>query len=209
MSTRILFAYSLLLTSFIFARLWSAQVKPVSTAFDQITVHRINVVEPDGTLRMVISDHAAFPGLIVNGKEKPYKRPQAGMLFYNDEGSETGGLIFAGHKNAAGRIIDSGGSLSFDKYGVANQIVQLAGVDDSEKRFSGLAINDSPNPGESHQRVWVGRNQSGTASVVLKDAAGKKRLSLEVLANGTSRVSFFDQNGKVVNQINASHTMSH
>lgn len=48
------------------------------------------MVEPDGTPRMIISDRASFPGMIVQGKEKPYKRPFAGMLFYNDEGTETG-----------------------------------------------------------------------------------------------------------------------
>ena len=39
--------------------------------FDEIDVHRINVVEPDGTLRMVISNKASLPGVIVNGKEQP------------------------------------------------------------------------------------------------------------------------------------------
>jgi hypothetical protein len=34
-----------------------------SGSFDQITVHRVNVVEPDGTVRLVISDKAEFPGL--------------------------------------------------------------------------------------------------------------------------------------------------
>lgn len=61
--------------------------------FDEINVHRINVLEPNGTLRMVISDHAKLPGIIVRGKEQPFSRPQAGMIFYNDEGSENGGLI--------------------------------------------------------------------------------------------------------------------
>lgn len=102
--------------------------KPVET-LDQINVHRINIVEPDGTLRMVISNHAQLPGIIARGKEQMFTRPQAGILFYNDEGSENGGLIFGGHRNSKGEVVDSGGSLSFDKY-EANQIVQLAGVDD-------------------------------------------------------------------------------
>ena len=56
-------------------------------------------------------------------------RPQAGMIVYNDEGTENGGLIFSGKKNDKGEIVDSGASLSFDRYG-AGQTVQLAGVDD-------------------------------------------------------------------------------
>lgn len=108
-----------------------------SQSFDEIEVHRINVVEPDGTLRMVISDHDRMPGVIVKGKELPkVDRPQAGMLFFNDEGSENGGLIFGGHRNEKGEVVDSGGSLTFDKYG-ASQIVQLAGVDDKDDKFAG------------------------------------------------------------------------
>jgi hypothetical protein len=43
--------------------------KPQSAArFDTLDVQRINVREPDGTLRMVISNHAKFPGIIVRGK---------------------------------------------------------------------------------------------------------------------------------------------
>jgi hypothetical protein len=57
-------------------------------------VQRINVVEPDGTLRLVLSNHSRLPGVIVRGKERPFARPQAGMLFYNDEGTENGGLVF-------------------------------------------------------------------------------------------------------------------
>ncbi|HET6546275.1 MAG TPA: hypothetical protein VFG55_05960 [Rhodanobacteraceae bacterium] len=164
--------------------------------FDEITVHRINVVEPDGTLRMVISDHADLPGIIVHGKQKNSPaRPQAGMLFYNDEGSEIGGLIFAGHKNAKGEIVDSGGSLSFDQYG-ASQIVQLAGVDDKTDKFSGLSVAGYAG-GQRSQRVWVGRDGKGDATVALMDAKGRKRILLDVTAEGAASISFLDANGKV------------
>lgn len=130
-SNRFLSIYSSLLT-LVFAIFLSSGLstrnKPVET-FDQINVHRINVMEPDGTLRMVISNHAQLPGIITRGREQPFDRPQAGMLFFNDEGSENGGLIFGGRRNSKGEVVDSGGSLTFDKYG-ANQIVQLVGVDD-------------------------------------------------------------------------------
>jgi len=85
-------------------------------SFDEITVHRINVVEPDGTLRMVISNKTDFPGIIIKGKETPHPgRKTAGMLFFNDEGTENGGLIFGGSKDAAGKV-ESYGHLSFDQY---------------------------------------------------------------------------------------------
>jgi hypothetical protein len=169
-------------------------------SFDQITVQRINVVEPDGTLRMVISNHARLPGLIIRGKEQPFARPQAGMIFYNDEGSENGGLIFGGRRNAKGEVVDAGGSLSFDKYD-ANAVVQLAGVDDSTDRFAGLSITDNPTGKESRRRIWVGRDESGAATLALMDSNGKKRLLVEVTADGIPSLSFLDANGKILRQI--------
>ena len=71
-----------------------------SQAFDEIKVDRIDVIEPDGTLRIVVSDHDRMPAVMVKGKESPkVDRPQAGMLFYDDEGTENGGLVFGGRRN--------------------------------------------------------------------------------------------------------------
>lgn len=171
-------------------------------SFDQITVHRINVVEPDGTLRMVISDHAALPGVIVHGqREQPPARPQAGMIFYNDEGSEVGGLIFAGHRNAEGDVVDSGASLSFDKYG-AGQVVQLAGVDDETDKFSGLSVSGYAD-GRRAQRIWVGHDGNGDAKVALMDAKGRKRILLDVAADGSASMSFLDAGGNVIERLPA------
>ena len=164
------------------------------TQFDEIQVHRIDVVEPDGTLRMVISNKNRLPPVIVKGKEHPEfgePRPQAGMLFYNDEGSENGGLIFGGKKNEKGEIVDSGGSLSFDKYGAA-QVVQLAGVDDKTDRFAGLTITDVK------RRVWVGRTDDGNAAVLLMDADGHPRIKMEVTKEGVPTLLFLGQKGDVI-----------
>ncbi|TAL73423.1 MAG: hypothetical protein EPN56_07950 [Rhodanobacter sp.] len=171
-----------------------------STKLDTLDVQRINIVEPDGTLRMVISDHAHLPGIIVKGHEHAFDRPQAGLLFYNDEGSETGGLIFGGHRNAKGEVVDSGGSLSFDRYN-ANQIVQLLGVDDHEDRMAGLAVSDSQENGQGHRRIWVGRDGDGVARLALMDGAGHPRLLLEVPDTGTPSMAFLDSDGKVMQRI--------
>ena len=168
--------------------------------FDTLQVQRIDIVEPDGTLRMVVSDHARLPGIIVRGKEQAFERPQAGMLFYNDEGSENGGLIFGGRRNARGEVTDSGGSLSFDRYG-ANQIVQLLGVDDHEDRMAGLVVSDSPEHAPGHRRIWLGRGDDGAATLALMDGEGRKRLLFEVPAQGTPRMVFLDTNGNVVQRL--------
>ena len=192
---RFLTVYSGVLTLvFAVTVLCSFSIRNKSETFDQIIVHRINIVEPDGTLRMVISNHAQLPGIIVRGKEQSFARPQAGMLFYNDEGSENGGLIFSGRRNEKGEVVDSGGSLSFDKY-ADNQIVQLAGVDDKEDKFAGLIVSDN------NRRIWVGRDEKGDATMTLMDAKGKKRILMEVKNDGTPSLSFLDSNGRVISQL--------
>lgn len=192
---RILVVYSAVLsTAFGVVMLMGAK-SPKTQAFDDIQVHRINVVERDGTLRMVISNRDRLPGVIVKGKEsRPFDRPAAGMLFYNDEGSENGGLIFGGRRNEKGEVVDSGGSLSFDKY-EGKQIVQFAGVDDKTDRFAGFAVNDQ------HRRIWVGRTEDGVASVSLMDPNGKKRIVMQVGADGTPSLVFLDNKGQTIQQL--------
>jgi hypothetical protein len=198
-----LFVYSILVTLAFFAALFlfykSANAGKITV--DEIDAQQIRIVEPDGTLRMVISNHKKLPGIIVHGKEEPFDRPQAGMLFYNDEGSENGGLVFSGAVNSKGEVVNSGGSLSFDRYG-GNQEVQLIGVNDKDDRFAGLSISDShPKEKTDPSRIWVGRNEDGSAELALMDSTGKKRLTLQVSGNGKSSIGFLNDKGKIISAI--------
>jgi hypothetical protein len=169
--------------------------------FDEINVHRINVREADGTLRMVISNHARLPGVIVRGKETPpVDRPYAGMLFYNDEGTENGGLVFGGHRNANGEVVNAGVALSFDRYGGTSQFVQLAGVQDSKNHIVGLTLSETE-PTGNRRRLFIGHDKEGVASVSLMDRDGRKRIVLQVTPDGTPSIAFLDAEGKVVNQL--------
>jgi hypothetical protein len=192
LSERFVLGYSMVATLVLAVAFLSGSALRKSQVFDEIQVHRIDVVEPDGTLRMVISNKAQLPGVIVKGKERsPSDRPQAGMLFYNEEGSETGGLIFGGHKNANGQVENCCGSLSFDRYG-ANEIVQLAGVDDVTDQFTGVSVRDT------RQRIWVGRKGDGAAAISLMDGSGRQRIAMIAPSSGAPRLEFFDETGKVV-----------
>ncbi|MBV8673696.1 MAG: hypothetical protein JOZ33_09710, partial [Acidobacteriaceae bacterium] len=194
---KFLLLYSALVSTALLCMFLVAAAKPHGSEFDEIRVHRINILEPDGTLRLVISNKDRLPPVIIKGKEHPEAgepRSQAGMLFYNDEGSENGGLIFGGRKNEKGEVVDSGGSLSFDKYG-EGQIVQLAGVDEKDNQFAGLRVS------EGGQRIWIGREAPGTASVSLTDAKGRKRIVMQVAPDGMPSLSFFDANGRLVQEL--------
>ncbi len=202
--SRFLVVYSTLLTAVFAFTVFAGLAPAKKVSFDEIDVQRINLVEPDGTLRMVIANRARLPGVYHRGKEQPPgpdgPRPQAGMLFLNDEASEVGGLIFGGHRNEKGEIVDAGGALSFDRY-EGNQIVQLIGVDDRETKIAGLLVVDSPEKGDPQRRLFAGRGSDGIAKLALSDAQGRKRLILEVTPEGQARVAFLDEQGKVVREV--------
>lgn len=113
--------------------------------FDEITVGRINIVEPDGTKRIILSNKAHFPGDFQKGKEgaRPDRRSFAGMLFINEEGTENGGLIQKGSIGADGKI-SSGLSLTFDRFR-QDQALQLINNDSATHQMTGIRINDVPN----------------------------------------------------------------
>jgi hypothetical protein len=113
-----------------------------NASFDQITVRRVNVVEPDGTVRLVISDKNEFPGLYLHGKEikRADRQDSAGMLFINDEGTEDGGLIYGASKDA-GKGPSSFSHLSFDQYDQDQTLVLGASLEDG-KKASGVTVND-------------------------------------------------------------------
>lgn len=200
--------------------------------FDTINVHRINVREPDGTLRMVISNKARFPGLIIHGKEYAHPRPRAGMLFFNDEGTEQGGLIFSGKKTGK-HTYSSGLSLTFDRY-EQDQQLQLIGLDRNGHYFAGMRVNNVPHApiGKSIKvrkridampegqaktaatkrwdrrfgstpRYFAGKSASGNSVVTLRDADGKPRLTLSVTPQGKASITFLDADGKVVRKLTA------
>ena len=172
--------------------------------FDEINVHRINVVEPDGKLRMVISNRAQSIGPIARGK--PFGYPggtRPGIIFFNDEETEDGGLVFEGAKTNGKLQADA--QLSFDQYD-QDQVVYLRYVDEKGNarwaststiaQISGLfeAIQrlDSIPPGpekdssrarlmarttvcrhDAH-RVFVGRDPARNASLRLADRRGAR-----------------------------------
>ena len=194
---RVLVIYAGALTVLLAASLFSGFLRIHTDTADEINVHRINIRESDGTLRMVISNSSRLPGVIVKGREEPkVDRPQAGMIFFNDEGTENGGLIFGGKRLPNGDVASSGGSLSFDRYG-ANQVVQLIGVDDKDDSMAGLAVSDSHEDGQGARRLWAGRADDGASQLALMDAAGKKRIQLKVSASGEAQIAFLDADGNV------------
>jgi hypothetical protein len=141
---RFLMIYSGVLTAvFAVSALYGFARAPQKMTIEELDVQRINLREPDGTLRLVISDKYRAPGIIVKGKEYPHpNRSTAGMVFYNDEGTENGGLIFGGERSQDGTK-HSSGHLSFDAY-EQDQTMALESIQDGSERYTRLQVTDYP-----------------------------------------------------------------
>jgi hypothetical protein len=209
-------------------------VRQSKARFDTIDVERINVVEKNGQVRLVISNLARSPAPIERGVAFGYQPGnRAGMIFYNEEGTENGGLIFSGHRDSTGKY-QAVGSLTFDQY-EQDQTVALQYIDSDGRRRAGLAINDYPlgvsglqldkrynriqamtdsaakadsmkafEPFTGSQRLYAGRARNGSSLVSLSDPGGKVRLRLSVDTVGAARIEFLNKDGNVIKTINES-----
>lgn len=192
--------------------------------FEEIDVERINVVEKDGKLKMVISNKERQTPVIVDGKALPQEggRP-AGMIFFNEKGDEIGGLIFSGN-TGEGQY----SSLTFDKFR-GDQTISFQHLENSKgDYFAGLSFNDVNTPtaelvakmdaikrlpneearsaalkemrarGEFMvNRLSVGKGRDKSAFMSFSDAKGKVRIRISVAADGNPKIDFLDGAGKV------------
>jgi hypothetical protein len=196
----------------------------------EITVERVNVVDASGTLRMVISNKDRMHPGVMDGVTIDRPRPVAGLLFFNDEGDEVGGLTYTGRLDGERRT--ASGSLTFDqlkqdqtigfRYNEADgrRIAALEVWDRADARLSDLIkkLNDANRIADESaraaaianaradapaapRRVFVGKNADRAAVVSLADAAGRPRLNLIVEAAGEARIEFLDEGGKVVSRM--------
>ncbi len=233
-SHRFLAAYSGFLTIlFALSVVYGFARDDAKQSFDEITVRRINVVEPDGTIRLILTNTANSPGIYIKNKEYPHPsgRKSAGLLFFNEEGTEDGGLSYGISKDAAGHVTGSDGHLSFDQY-MQDQIFTIDAGRDGDRKFSLLRMDDRgdypitealealarisklpENQREAelkkflethpgdHPRVILGRARDGGSILQLKDTEGRDRLVLRVAPDGTPKLQFLDATGKVVSEL--------
>ena len=199
--------------------------------FDEIDVERINLVEPDGKVVMVISDRARFPDPIVGGKS--FKRQGGatpGMVLYNSQGDEDGGFVWAGKKTESG--YDAGAALLFDQFN-QDQTIGIMYNDENGKRNAAFHVWDRPDQSVSEiapridvvrnmqagpdrqaaiaslresgafgaERVFLGKNADHSAALVLSDSKGRARIRLSVDVSGNPKLELLDAAGKVVSSL--------
>ena len=99
-----------------------------TSPFGEISAERINIVGADGRTVIAIADKARIPGPVVAGTAYPVsvvdgREHLAGMVFFNQDGDEMGGLLFNSFRLPKGKAAGIG-HLSFDRF-QDNQVVAL------------------------------------------------------------------------------------
>ena len=192
-------------------------------------MQRLNVVDANGTLRFVLSNKDRMHPGVMDGITINRPRPVAGMLFFNDEGDEVGGLTYTGTDDN-GRRANAG--LMFDQL-KQDQTVGISYNESNGQRTAGLQVWDRSeqplstlimllnaanalpegtardeavkavraNAPPGPRRVFVGKNAEKASTVSLADANGKPRLVMTVGADGSASIEFLDADGKVMQRI--------
>jgi hypothetical protein len=204
------------------------------TRLTELDVERINVIEKDGKLRLVISNKARSPGPMHRGQPFGYaggSRP--GIILFSEEQTEVGGLVFDAKRETNGRY-GAGAGFTFDQYD-QDQTLALQYQDNNGRRFAGLSVADYPTDRSSKEfndqwkaaeqigdtairrrtldsldrfaakpRLYAGRDRNASSRVVLYDVAGRPRLRLQVDSLGTASIDFLSDSGRVTRTIGAS-----
>ena len=205
---------------------------PVRQKLDELTVQRLNVTDANGTLRLVLSGKDRMHPGILDGKTIDRQRPVAGLIFFNDEGDEVGGLTVTGQERDGVRRANA--LLAFDQI-KQDQTIALSYSEANGQRSTGLTVWDRPevrlselidklNAAQkiadaaardqaikqarasmppSPRRVFVGKDTDRSAAIMLADAEGHPRLRLRVEAAGQASIEFLDRDGKITQRIPA------
>lgn len=168
---------------------------------EEINVSRINVVEDDGVVRLVIANAEKYPEAIVNGKSYAREYQPAGILFYDAKGSEMGGLAMT---DAAGNRVSA---LAFD-YPNFDAVGMRCVVTEKGDSTTGIVINSKPptelEPIEAARvvktRIGI-QNRNENAEILLSDKQGNERIRLVVNEDGEPRIELLDADGRVIQKL--------
>ena len=74
------------------------KTQEASNYLKELSIERLNVIESDGTLRLVLCNTQHSPGHVMDGERfgEPEGKRSAGVYFFDNEGNECGGLIYGG-----------------------------------------------------------------------------------------------------------------
>lgn len=193
----------------------------------QLNAECVNIVEPDGTLRLSLYNSLNMAPIMMDGANllPGHREGQgiSGIMFYNSEGDECGGMGMSSRREADGSYYSSM-SMTFDQY-KQDQVVQVSVSEKNGQRSYGYTIYDRPNKHisenlkvrktlenpnvsqsekervaqqyalENAVRMRLGKNTDGSVSVRINDSKGNPKLDVTMGADGVPCIVMYDKNG--------------
>lgn len=223
---RLLKIYSGILTVALLGTLFYVVRQSNDNRFEEITVERMNIVESNGDLKLVISNSERQHQGIVNGKPLPKREREAGLIFFNSVGDECGGLVYDGNDKEAGLV------LSVDKYR-DDQIMQLQYIENTEEdaRKYGMQFWDYPKEDgyderskafEAYQqltdkdkkmatylkmkqdgllpedRMFVGKKMNEEVGLFINDNKGNPRIRIFIDRDNNPKIELLNEEGDII-----------
>jgi hypothetical protein len=110
--------------------------------FAELDVERINVVEADGTVKLVIANRQRAPDQVKEGGSRPRAadNKSPGITFFDDAGDEAGGLKIRGDRRVGS---SARRHLLFDQHR-GDQVLGLISDEGQSGRTVGLTVWDRP-----------------------------------------------------------------
>lgn len=200
--------------------------------YKEINVELLNIVEADGLRKLALFNSENIPSLIMGGKDiLPGHRAGtgvAGLVFFNTQGDECGGLIFGSDKLPDGGYRSSL-SFTFDQY-KNDQVVQMLCAEENYVRQYGFKIFDRPDVNleeiiddvakvkempESPEkekrlkelfagsavRMFIGKSADGSVGVNINNKEGKPTIRIYIDKEDVPHFEFIDSDGKITQKV--------
>ena len=177
---------------------------PESAVFDTITVRRIDVLDSADRVRVQVA-----------GEFGPRRKDLSGVLFHNEDGNESGGLVYWGRRDENGEI-QAGGMMTFDQY-AEDQIMSLQYAHSGDRKRTGLTISDRPDEiGEHLARFYEEfaaadsekerqRLRTEVLPTIPPEELPAKRLYLGRTSRNSSTINLYDPQGRVRLKLEVDH----
>ncbi|WP_211999826.1 hypothetical protein [Chitinophaga sp. HK235] len=197
-----------------------------------LRAEKIDIVEPDGTVKLSLFNKGHLPTGVVNGRKLPRQGgDESGLMFYNTEGEECGGLTYSGKgENGKGQ---NELSLTFDKYKQDQQVSLTYTQRENGNHTKGLTISERPDfsldktmaiidsvrnhvkDAQEQSRVMEKLYKEGVfgyhrmfagqqgrrTGVFVNDDKGRVRLEMIVNEKNEPEILFYDEKGAVHKKI--------
>lgn len=180
-------------------------------AREELTLKKLNLIGEDGTLRMVLSNEKRQNPGVIDGKPLAARERPAGIIFFDNNGNECGGLTMS-QQQANGQI-HKDMSFTMDNYR-NDQVLQLVDEefykDGKASVRRGMAINEFPvgatltdliASADSIKNIPDSLRQVSAMAALMERQGSKRRVFVGRTIKDESGLFLFDHKGRPRMQI--------